>query len=256
VTQKITFEQPLNERIRTFLRIEQLVHRFNYALGGNTVWDTHYGLTTLFELSDLAARGDLKSEIMKELKRQTANLEGLRNTPGLDQSQLQSIIEGHQQLVEDLHGLSGQPGNQLKNSEFINSIKQRTAIPGGTCDFDVPAYHYWLAQPVNDRHTLLRNWIVPFEQIHRPMEIILQLIRGSAHPDRLQADKGFYQQTLELGQPFQLLRISLPNNSSYFPEISAGKHRFTVRFLTLTDFDSRALPTEEDIDFELACCAL
>ncbi len=256
MTHKIVFEQPLNERIRTFLRIEQLVKRFRHAVKGESIWDTHFALSTLLEIADLAARGDLKSEVMKELKRQIGNLEGLSDTPGIDYSHLQSIIDGHRRLVGSLHELSGQPGNKLKTNEFISSIKQRAVIPGGTCDFDLPAYHFWLSQPNSYRNSLLQQWFRPFELIHEPMEVILNLIRQSTTPEKTIATKGFLQQNLESNIPYQLIRISIPENSPYFPEISAGKHRFTVRFLTLTNIESRAPQTQDDLEFELACCAL
>ncbi len=252
----ITFEQPLNERIRTFLRIEQLFQRLEYCLGGQSVWNTHYALTTLLEIADLAARGDLKSELMKELKRQVANLERLSTAPGVNRAQLQTIIDQHRKLIDTLHGLSGHPGSQMKNNEFLNSIKQRTAIPGGTCDFDLPAYHHWLSQPVEARHEFVRAWIKPFTTIHEAAGVVLSLIRESATPVKTRAAKGFYQQNLELGQPYQMIRISVPETSPHFPEISAGKHRFTVRFLQHTNLEARASQTHDNIDFELTCCSL
>jgi cell division protein ZapD len=256
VTQTITFEQPLNERIRIFLRIEQLVQRFEYCLGGQTRWDTHCALTTLLEIAELAARGDIKSELMKELKRQTSNLEALEEMPGVDKGSLHAVIDGHRRLIDRLHGLSGHPGGQLKGNEFLNSIKQRTVIPGGTCDFDLPAYHHWLAQPVEVRHGHFETWMRPFKQINEAAAMILDLIRQSSRPERVRAVTGFYQQNLDADQPYQLIRITLSAGAPQFPEISAGKHRFSVRFLEQNDLATRASQAQGDIDFSLACCAL
>ncbi len=258
MTQKIIFEQPLNERIRTFLRVDQLVQRFDHNIKGESIWDTHYALATLLEVADLAARGDLKSELMKELKRQIKNLEGLSHVPGVDRPNLQRIIARHREHINFLHGLTGQPSDRVKNNEFSNSVKQRLFIPGGTCEFDLPAYHYWLLQPVAERHTVLNTWIEPFKHIHQTVKLILELIRESVLPTKSVAVKGFYQQTFQADQPYpyQLVRISLPSDSPYFPEFSAGKHRFAVRFLVQPNIELRATQTHEDIEFELACCAL
>lgn len=258
MTQKIVFEQPLNERVRMFLRIDRLIQRFAHYIHGETVWDTHCALVTLLELADLAARGDLKSELMKELERQIKNMEGLSHIPGVDRAHLQRIIDQHRAHVNALHDLTGQPGDQLRSNEFSNSIRQRLSIPGGTCEFDLPAYHYWLSQPVAIRHRTLGSWIEPFQHIHQSVRLILQLIRDSVIPAKLCAAQGFYQQNLEVNPlyPYQLVRIALPSNSPVYPEISGGKHRFAVRFLELPSVESHAAQTSEDIEFELACCAL
>lgn len=256
MTRTISFEQPLNERIRTFLRIEQLIQRFEYCAAGQTPWDTHFALLTLLEVNDLAARGDLKSELMKELKRQTANMEAVSESPGVDRTHLESITAKHRELIDNLYGLSGQLGSQLKHNEFINSIKQRTAIPGGTCDFDLPAYHFWLSKPPSERHAALTSWVKPFAQIHEAVIMILKLIRESAKPQQIKAAHGFYQQNLQSAQPFQMIRILLPEDSPYYPEISAGKHRFSVRFRQPKTLEARASQANQDVEFELSCCAL
>lgn len=253
---QIIFEQPINERIRMFLRIEQLIQRFEYNLSGQTHWDAHHALTTLLEVIDLAARGDLKSELMKELKRQSANLEALQASPGVNQESLRAIVESHHHLIESLHGQNGHPGGQLKNDEFLNSIKQRTVIPGGTCDFDLPVYHYWLTRPIEQRNADLHRWMRPFEQIHAASTIILDLVRKSSNPRPERAVNGFFQRNLEPGQPFQLIRVFMPEATPCFPELSAGKHRFSIRFLELPNLATRPTQVHTDIDFSLACCSL
>jgi cell division protein ZapD len=152
--------------------------------------------------------------------------------------------------------LSGHPGAPLKSNEFLKSIKQRIVIPGGTCDFDLPAYHFWLAQPVAQRQATLNKWLEPFKKVYDTISIIMSLIRDSAKPQDICATRGFYQRQLDNDQPYQLIRVLLPSSSQYFPEISAGKHRCTVRFLVLDAPESRPSQIQEDIDFKIACCSL
>jgi cell division protein ZapD len=256
VTDIITYEQPLNERMRTFLRTEQLMQHFDQYLSRDTPLDTHGALMLLLEIINLAARVDLKSELMMELKRQIANLERLDQMPQVDSGRLRGIVNRHNKLIESLHGLSGQPGGELKNNEFLNSIKQRAVIPGGVCDFDLPAYRFWLSRPAGERHGMLKAWIAPFLEIHWSILDILTLVRESATPQKAHADAGFYHQNLELSQPYQMIRILLPATAGYHPEVSAGKHRFTVRFLRQPSLDTRGVPVDETVDFSLACCAL
>lgn len=256
VVAAVVYEQPLNERIRSFLRIEQLMQRFEYYVNGKTVWDTHAALSTLLELLDLFARGDLKREIMKELERQLANLSHIDGRPGIDDGLLRNTTQRHRRLVKAIHDMSGQMGGHLKTNDFLNSIKQRTSIPGGTCDFDLPAYHHWLSKPAAERHTILTQWTQPMTRVREAVETILNLIRGSATPDSVVAKRGYYEQTLGRDQPYQMIRIDLTGHPDIFPEISAGKHRFTVRFRLRKRLDVRASQTSDDIAFELYCCAL
>jgi len=256
VTDKIIYEQPLNERIRTLLRLEELMQRCRYFLDGHSRWDTHGALMTMLELVELVNRGDLKSDLMKELERQNANLSRLSEKAEVDQPRLEQIIEQQRQAIKHLRHLSGQPDQELRYNEFFNSIKKRMTIPGGSCDFDLPAYHYWLSREPEQRIAQLQAWIHPFEQVKEGADLVLELIRNSAPPLPKAAERGFYQQSLDVETPYQLIRVWLPGEVTWHPEISAGKHRFSVRFLALEDLAARPTQVHEDVAFELACCAL
>ena len=256
MTDTITYEQPLNERLRTFLRLEELMRRFRYCLPSESPWDTHCALSTLMEIFQLSTRGDLKNDLMKELDRQISNLSRLSKEPDVDQRRLEGIIDEQRRQFKKLHEMTGQLGRHLKDNDFIGALRQRASIPGGTCDFDLPAYHYWLSRPAGTRRSQLEEWIAPFEQIQEAIDLVLGLIRESAVPVRHTATQGFFQQNLDPSLPYQIIRIDLPVDAGYFPEVSAGKHRFSIRFLAQPDLNTRAKQIQEDIDFRLACCAL
>lgn len=256
VSDSITYEQPLLERMRLFMRIEELMHRFRFCLEGKTGWETHCALTTLIEILDLTNRVDLKRELMKELERQIANLSRLVSEPSVDQDRLNGVIDQQRKLIEQIHTINGQLDQQIKANDFFGSIRQRNSIPGGTCDFDLPAYHYWLARPASERRELLHTWSRPFQDINEAVGLVLKLIRNSAEPRTMVAQQGFYEQPLDSSVPWQMIRITLPADSSCYPEISAGRQRFSVRFLRPGDMKNRARQCEQDIKFQLTCCAL
>jgi cell division protein ZapD len=256
VSETLIFEQPLNERIRTFLRVEQLIQRFDHFIEGDTLWDTHGALRTLIELADLISRVDLKSELMKELKRQIANLEGLDKIPGVNTEHLRSIVDSHRALIDKLHDIAGNPGAQLKTNQFLRSIEQRAAIPGGTCDFDLPSFHHWLSRDTPQRRHDLELWIQPYRKIHLAVAAIMDLVRESAGLKTVRAEKGFFEKTLDPAHPNQLIRIGVDMAAPQFPEVSAGKHRFSIRFLVQPDLEDRPIQITDDFEFELACCAL
>ena len=249
-----SYEQPLNERMRTFLRYEQLSYRFGYFAKQEGTSDTHTALMTLIEILSLVSRGDIKQELLKEIKRQMDNLEALANKPKLNTTMLSDLLTNHKSIFDRLHTARGQLGSHLKNNDFISSIRQRAVIPGGTCDFDLPEYHYWLAQPFSSRNKTLIDWIEPFDIVQEGVTSVLQLIRESTPYSTMRAPKGFYDQNLDPSQPNQLIRIGIKGDHALFPECSAGKHRFSIRFLEQADPNSKPTQRPSDIEFQLACC--
>lgn len=251
----ITYEQPLNERIRTFLRLEFLFKQIDHSLTGLSQWDSRASIANLGEILNVFSRTDLKTEVIKELERLAATLSRLEANPDVDQHKLAHILDEIDVLVDRLHLSHGQLGQELKGNEFISAIRQRSSIPGGTCDFDLPAYHYWLQRPGEQRHAEIRHWLSAFDNFRGAIEVILRLVRESAITSRETAVAGFYQQALDSTMPFQLIRVSLPGDVSCFAEISGGKHRFTVRMMEMRAYE-RPSQLTGDVVFRLGCCAI
>lgn len=251
----IIYEQPLNERMRSFLRLEHLFKQTAYNLGGFSAWDSRASLSGLINILDILSRGDLKNEILKELERLQSSLSVLQNVPGVDKEQLIRVLTQLRNAEQDIHKLEGQFGQELREHEIINSLRQRSSITGGDCNFDLPGYHFWLEQEPEIRIRELEQWFESLDSIKKPILLILAILRESTDPISLQAEAGFYQQNLDTASPIQLLRVILPRNSEVFPEISAGKHRFSVRFLEPQN-GLRPVQTSHNIQFQLSTCAL
>ncbi len=251
-----TFEQPLNERIRMCLRVETLMKRFHYfeALKGD--WSAYSALLTILELTALLERGDLKQELMKELERQHGALKALAKHQGIDRSKLDLILSRQKNALDKLHHLDGKLGEHLKRSDFLLGIKQRTSIPGGSCDFDLPQLRFWLNRDHEQRVTDLQEWARPYCQLEEVIDLILQAIRDSAIAKPVTAENGFYQQPLDTRQPTQLIRIGIAQGTQIYPEISAGKHRYSVRFMRAESTDAQPSQVQENVDFMLSRCAL
>lgn len=256
MTAQNVFEHPLNERMRAFLRLSDLFARAQHFLAGVSELDTQCAVLSVLELAELTSRVDIKRELMKELERQSANLTRLAQTPDVDTRKLARVLEQQKALIQRLHALSGPIGAAIKTNEFLSAIQQRCRIPGGLCEFDLPMFHFWLRQPIEDRRDTLRGWLEPYAVVLEGIELILDLVRKSAAPTPALAEGGFFQQSLDPGHPFQLIRVTLPDDATCFPEVSAGKQRFTIRFLELNLDEGRTSQGAEDIAFGLACCAL
>ncbi len=250
------FEQPLNERIRMCLRVETLMKRFHYFLSLKGSWSGYSALLTILELTALLERGDLKQELLKELERQHSSLKLLTSHESIDTAKLELLLSKQKNASDRILKLDGKLGEHLKRIDFLLSIKQRTSIPGGNCDFDLPELRYWLNQSHEQRESDLRRWVAPYLEIENVIGLILGSIRDSASPKRVIAENGFFQQSLDPKQSNQLLRISIPADFKIYPEISAGKHRYSVRFLNPLPIDSVPSQVKEDVPFMLSRCSL
>ena len=253
---KIIFEQPLNERMRNLLRLEHLFHLISFRTNEPSERDCRSILESLLEINDLLTRSDLKTELIKELERHSIILGGLENNPAVDQQRLKQINDELSNLLNVMRDSSYQPGQNLKQDELVTSFKQRVTIPGGTCNFDLPRFHYWLKQTVSKRKQDIDNWSNDLGPINKASSIALDMIRNSTNPIRAKAESGFYQKPIESNLSCQLIRVLLPFASRYYPEISGGKHRFTIRFMEEADTGSRTIQSKNDVDFELHCCIL
>jgi len=256
VSKIIIYEQPLNERIRTFLRLEFLFKSLDAALKGDSELDHRDVVQALSAILSVFDRSDLKQEIIKELERIITNLSALENTPGVDKQALEKLLADLDQIVDAIQVNKSAIGQPLRENDFLYSIRQRSSIPGGTCDFDLPAYHYWLQHSSLDkRKQQLIGWARQFDSIQNAIKITLGLIRGSTGFTPKTAKAGFYQQSLNSNNATQLIRIRIPCETTYYPEISGGKHRFTVRFMQF-DINQRSQQHTEDVEFSLSCCSM
>ena len=239
-----------------FLRLEYLFKQAAYHLKNNSEWDSRATLQCILEILAIFDNTNLKSEVFKELERHSNNLKRHELNPDIDHSQLMQLLDDIRQKMDAMHQIDGQIASDLKKSEFLISIRQRSAIPGGTCDFDLPAYHYWLQQPAKDRSRDLAYFLNHFDQIGQAIQLIMTLIRNSTPMKPMLATAGLYQRTFNPNLPFQMIRISLPRDQPYFAELSGGRHRFTARFMLFSSLKGRATQTDQDINFELACCVI
>ena len=247
------YEHPLTERTRTVLRLEHLFDRITFHLPQPGTWSSRAAINGLLDITHILSRADIKSEVIKELERHTANLDKIRAAPGIDIQRLGNILEELETSTARMHQLNGQLGRNLRENDFLNSIMQRSGIPGGNCAFDLPQYHHWLEQPHEIKLEDLQRWLRELEALQKATRLLLALTRDCACATKEWAEAGLFQRTLESQAPAQLIRVGLPKASKLFPEISGGKHRFAIRFLEPEE-NGRPAQTQQDVEFSLTCC--
>jgi cell division protein ZapD len=249
----ILYEYPFNERIRTYLRLEHLFRRLGELIPRSHPLDHHYALATIFEVMDVAARADLKSDVLKDLERQKSMLNGYRGNPGVAESVLDQIVGRIEGCFSAVNGTPGKAGQPLTENEWLMSIRSRAGIPGGTCEFDLPAYYAWQHHPAEERRADLQRWAGTLAPLAESIHLLLKLLRDSGTPQKVIATGGQLQQTLPQGRTFQLLRLRIDPALGLVPEISGNRLIVSVRLMRQEA--DRLQPSTENTPFELTLCA-
>ena len=250
----ITYEYPLNERIRTLLRLEDLFDRLDFFISQDAALDHQVALTSIFEILEVASRGDLKSDLLQELDRQRLFLEALRGNPAISEERLNGVIAEIESTFADLLASAGKTGYHLRENEWLMAIKQRAAIPGGICEFDLPSYHHWLHRDHGVRRSDLESWRFPLNPVAAALRIVLRVLRESGKSSSLIAYRGVFQQT-PMERAAHMLRLTIRRDVACVPEISANKYALNIRFI-LPGSVQRTKVHESDIEFELTYCNL
>ncbi len=250
----ILYEYPFNERLRTYLRLEQLFRRLGELIPRPHPLDHHFALVTLFEIMDVAARADLKSDVLKDLEKQRHQLDGYRGNPSISEAVLDGVIAQLDHCFSTLNAQTGKAGQALTENEWLMSIRSRVGIPGGTCGFDLPAYYAWQHHSPEKRQHDLEGWANHLAPLAESLYVLLKLLRDSGMPQKVAADHGQFQQTLPQGRTFQLLRLRIDPAWNMVPEISGNRLIVSVRLMR-QDTDGKLQPVQEDAAFELTLCA-
>ncbi len=248
----ILYEYPLHERVRTLLRLEHLFRRVDVLQQSALAEHHHFALITLFELMDVAARQDLKSEILKELERQRQGFIAYRGNPAVAETALDAVLEETDQAFAALSQQQGRIGQSLQDNEWLMAIRSRANIPGGTCEFDLPAYYAWQHLPQQQRQTDLARWMRLFAPLASSVELLLRLLRDAGSTRKIQAVSGAYQQQLA-GKTYQLLRLRIDGALGLVPEITGHRLMVSVRFMQ-PDADWHMALSADEVPFEMTLC--
>ncbi|MBK7615107.1 MAG: cell division protein ZapD [Burkholderiales bacterium] len=249
----VLYEYPLNESIRTMLRLEHLFGRLDTLAGRDDALDHHFALVTIFEIVEVAARADLKSDLFKELDRHKAQLLSYRGNPNISEGALDEVIGRISHAHAGLNQLNGKAGHTLANNEWLTSIRSRIGIPGGTCEFDLPAYYAWQQLSPGRRRADLSRWIETLVPLAEALNVLLRLLRDSGVPHKVAALGGQYQQSLPQGRTYQLLRLRMEAGLELVPEITGHRLMVSVRMMK-ADTEGRLKSHTADVNFDLALC--
>ena len=250
----ILYEYPFNERIRTYLRLEHLFRRLVELVPREHPLDHHYALVTIFEIMDVATRADLKSDVLKDLDKQKQILNSYRGNPAIAESVLDQVIGELDGCFAAVNNQPGKAGHALTENDWLMSIRSRVGIPGGTCEFDLPAYYAWQHKDSTGRRGDLERWASTLGPLAESIHLLLKLLRDSGAPQKIMAAGGQFQQNLPQGRTFQLMRLRIDSALGLIPEISGNRLMVSVRLMRHGP-DDRLHASSDDTSFELTLCS-
>lgn len=246
---ELIYEHPLNEKLRTYLRLEYLLAQLHGLLALDSEWQQQAFFNALFDLIEVLDRNDIRPDLIKDCERCESALVAWAKHPSVAGDKLQPVLQQAVQLQSDLLR-SGKFVGNLKEDKFLAPLRQRFAIPGGTCYFDVPQLHYWLNLPLAQRRQTADSWCTELGLLQQAVSFVLGFSREKGQFAEVSADNGFYQSNTE---QHELLRIRYPLDAGVYPTVSGNKYRYAIRFMQLCDESGRS-NSEKNIRFQLACC--
>jgi cell division protein ZapD len=236
------------------LRLEHLFLRLSELMSREDPLDHHFAIATMFEVMDVGARADLKSDVLKDLDKQKQILNAYRGNPAIAEAVLDEIIQKLERCFAALNAQPGKAGQTLTENDWLMSIRSRVGIPGGTCEFDLPAYFAWQHSDTSERQVDLQRWASTLAPLAESIHLLLKLLRDSGSPQKVIAVGGQFQQNLPQGRTFQLLRLSLDGALRLIPEISGNRLMVSIRLMRHEE-DDRLHTSSEDGAFELTLCS-
>ena len=139
------YEFPLNEKVRTYLKLEQLFKQLEQGKIASEDWQYINFLDCLFTLLDLSERIDLRNDVLKDIESHEKNLVMWSQYPNIDDDALQFALRKILRLRESLKS-NKRVGAELKEDRFLPAIlfapraspalhARLHALSGSHCDF-------------------------------------------------------------------------------------------------------------------------
>ncbi|WP_238596743.1 cell division protein ZapD [Psychromonas sp. psych-6C06] len=242
----ITFEYPLNEKMRSYLRLEFLFQQINKSKKFEHGSDSTLFFKGLFELLELLERCDIRHDLAKDLRVLSERMKEWLAHDEVDHQAVSELLLEIEELNKAVIAMPKQL-RYFKANRFLTSLKQRFCIPSGCCNFDLPQYHLWLAQGAIKQGSDADIWVSHFEALQKALLLYLRITRSQGTQTEQVAVNGFYQGEVE---NCCFVSIELDISLGVYPMISGHKDRYSIRFMS-SDIENHR---SDDIAFKQICC--
>jgi len=251
MSKEYLYELPLNERLRTFMRVEFISNRLNYFLELDDSWATRSIIHGLIEIYSILSRTDVRREVITDLDRYIYEMRKYQDSPLADEYRARELRQDLESLKVTVENSGSDYLKPLRDNEFLNSLLHRQTLPGGKAEFDMPKYKFWLDS--GRTKSDIDQWVGVIKPVCSSIDKLLWMIRESTEAISTVAVGGFYNHQISKNHQISLVRIFLNENTIY-PEISGGKHLISIRFFNWGDSEENWSQTKENINFRISLC--
>ena len=246
------YEEPVQEKVRKFLKIEYLFNKIYYFKDKEDKRDNYNALLAFGELHEMLSRSDIKSELIREIETHNAYFNKIKDIPQAqaDESKLNSVLEKQALLLQLIYNVES---NYLEYLE--NDVLCKTIFKNCFSTLQPASIEFWLSRDIILRGTQIDLWLEPILFIKKSIDFILEIIRKSGTFNDKLAEKGFFIEKLDPKKNILLVRVTLTSDLYYYPQISVGKQRLNIMFMSKDD-KNNLVRYQDDVPFILTACVL
>ena len=156
------YEEPVQEKIRKFIKIEFLLNKIYYFKSKDNKSENYIALLALCELYEILSRSDIKSELIREIETQNSYFEKIKEIPQADSSKLNSVLEKQNLLLKSIYNIESNYLDYLEHDILFKTILKNcfTQLQPASIDF-------WLSRDILIRETQIDLWLEPLIFIKR-----------------------------------------------------------------------------------------
>lgn len=244
------YEHPLNEKARILMRLELIFAQLEQTRTVSNSPEIQSFFHALFSCIEILERNDIRQLLTYYLDFFEKNMLRWAEHPNVNNDSLQNKLREAVRLQSHISSMT-KACQQLKEDKFLASLRQRFAIPGGACDFDLPQLHYWRFKSTAERLTDVENWFEVLLPLKQALDFSMLFIRESAPFEDKVAEQGFYQDATS--ENVILLRVKYDPSLGIFPTISGSRHRYAISFMAPDEVSVKS-SVNDTIQFQLATC--
>ena len=240
------YEEPVDERIRKFLKLENYFLKLNYHKNIDTSFDSFTALNNIILIYNTLSRVEVKSELIREIEFQKTRYQEYIQIEGSDKIKLNSIMEKQDYILNNLHNLKLNYLNDFNCDEFFQFCIKH--FETNTSELD-----YWLTRDHAMRLNQLNLWLELIKPIENSILFCLDILRRSSETNEICANNGFHLVKINNEKKIRLLRITMQSDNYYFPRISIGPQRATITFMMLSE-TNKFVQLKENVSFVMDLC--
>jgi len=220
------YEFPLNERIRKFLRIEEIFKKMDAQMSVKKEFSEFSCFNTFFDIIATASRADLKVELIQEIEKQRLKLKSKIKT----KKNIKTIADLNRIRIK-LEKIKVVTGFNFGGDKFLHELKTRFDSPYGIVTTDFPEFQFWLQRTsFAERKAYFKNKVNDFAGIKMAITYLMELLRSNVEINLMETKTGTMQYKLNPLLRNDLVIIILPSSSKCFPNISSNNFAVNVHF--------------------------